>query len=67
MEAQAKRLTSRNSLFKKKEDKNITILFQKKKKQVMGNFNEMKDSSGNESSSAVTYTMLMIMMDEVSM
>jgi hypothetical protein len=30
------------------------------------NFNELKDSSDNESSSVVTRTMLMIMMDEVS-
>jgi len=39
-----------------KEDKNTKKLPAKKLKQVVGNFNELKVSSDNESSSAVTCT-----------
>lgn len=51
---------------KRKKTRMSQNFLQKKLKRVVRNFNGLKDSSNDESSSAVTSTMLMIMMDEVS-
>jgi hypothetical protein len=59
LKAEAKMLISMKSLHQDKEDEKAAEPSMKKKKPIMGNLDEFKDSSGDEVSSAATGTMIM--------